>query len=301
MSLQKLSRDFLVYFFCVGHSSFDPEVSAKRSVASVLRAYFPSLCLLVLGCCCTILSFRNAYFVNVTFDSAIYCLMVASSSLTCALRLWQTPICGDRSSIIWTEFGRFELFAENALRMKFRYGDFRKSYKAKVRTVLFFFVLTMVAKFATRTTIRSLVRHVAVLTLNLSANISIVEIVFYVHLLEYMQSVVHKHIVIGLRDAFAESFSIEHTNSLATLLRSCKRVHFKLWEISDLISKRYGWLLVSLIVFNINYTVHPIYQFLVNQQENEFVFKSSSKYWLLSVFILFTYLDLFIISVRWEA
>lgn len=278
MSLQKLSHDFLVYFFRVGHSSFDPNVSARWTVVSVLRVYFPSLCVLVLACYCTIISYRNVYFETVTFDSAIYCLMVASSSLTCALRLWQTPIFGDRSSIIWAEFGHFELFAENALRMKFRYGDFRRSYKAKVRTVLFVFVLKMVAKFSTRTTIESLLRHVALLALNFSAHISIVEIVFYVHLLEYMQSAVYKHIVVGLRDAFAESFSIEHTNNLAVLLRSCKRVHYKLWEISDSISNRYGWLLVSLIVFNINYTVHPTYQFLVNHQENEFVFNSLSKY-----------------------
>lgn len=271
-SLSQLATEFLVYFFLVGHSSFDPNIEQQKKFhfCSMFRTYFPSFIFLVLVCCSTILSFRNMNFDDVTFDSAIYCLMVASSFATCAIVFAHTPIFGDRSSIMWTTFIRFEEFTKNILNMKFDFDEFRTSFISKVKTMTFLYVLMLLMKFTTRSSVDTFVRHFAMLALNLTSTAATLHILFYVDLFGYMMYFVNQNIVISYRDVLVSTMTLDQSQKLTKLLRNIKRIHYKLWGISHLISNKHGWLLVSLIVLNINYTVHPIYMFIVNLDENKF-------------------------------
>lgn len=271
-TLSQLANDLLVYFFIIGHSSFNPNINHKEkyNFIVIFRTYFPSFVFLVLVCCNTILSFRNMNFDDVTFDFAIYCLMISSSTLTCILVLAKTPIFGDCSSIVWHKFIQFEKFTEHILQIKFRYDDFHKSYISKVKIIIIFYMLMLLMKFTTRTNFDTLSRHYAMLALNFTSMVTTLNMLFFIHLFGYMTHFVNQNIINNFRNTFLCTLTIEQCQTLTTSMRNIKRIHYKLWEITHLISTNYGWILVSLIVHSINYSVHPMYMFIVNLHETKF-------------------------------
>lgn len=278
--MTQLADDFLIYFFLLGQSSYDPRVpsstiSDRNSIAANVKIYYPSLCYLCITCAASVYSFHGVSMKTVSLNNSIYSIFIGCATLTCLLVLRRTPILGDQTSTsqLWQAFVRFEIFARQRLKLKMTFDRFAASYRCKVNTSLIFFGIMVFSKITHRLFFHgndriNWIRHWASMTLIFGTILIIYQILFYVHLLADILKFLNQRLISDFH-GFTVGTTIERNQKLATALRNYKRVHFRIWQISRLISDRYGWILVSLMTENINNTVQPIYRFIVELYEKQ--------------------------------
>lgn len=262
MHLSDLGDIYLKKFFLLGQSSYDPysDDIIKSKIKTVFPAVCYSICILVLTC----FAIYGLSETVLTFKNAIYGLFILTMFMTCTLVLQKSPIFGNNSKILWMYFLNVEQLCMQKLQMTMSFTHFNQSYIRKLWKSIGMFLVVLVIKFIFRINKINKVREVATLLLVFSTYITNFHILFYVSLLAYMIKLLNRNTVQLYYD------TIRHVNNenerdkiLTVAFKNYKQIHFKLWEISQLIGDQFGLILVSLFLQNINNTVQPIYRTIV--------------------------------------
>lgn len=212
-------------------------------------------------------SFYNYTLISISFDRALYCIFISCAFASCILVLRHTPICGYHSQCLWSRFVQYERFVSHKLQIIINYDRFRHNYNRKIYVSLAGFLFVFVARIVYRLSQfdDSLggIRYAAALILIFLTVLIDFQILFYISLLGYMMKLVNRHIV----DLFCAVDCGERNRRIVQTLRDYKVVHYKLWEITQLINEHFGWVFVALIMQKVNGTVQSFYWIIVDLHE----------------------------------
>lgn len=274
LKMSQLGDKYLIRFYQLGLSSVDPGAVVTYNAAAsperlrqccrkFHRRLLPSLCFLVVMMTASVLSFYNLKFKKINFDNTIYCVFITCAFATCAMTLQRTPLFSNRSHYLWMALTNYEHFICQRLKVKIAFDAFRRKFNWCVRILVYLFLAMLLAKIVYRIDVDNYIRQIAALVLICVTMLVTFQILFYVNLFASMIELLNQHMV-DARGAIECDTSAERSRKFTATLKNYKLIHYKLYEISQLINENFGWILVSLIMQNANNTVQPLYWVIVN-------------------------------------
>lgn len=270
--LLELSRKFLFVFFIVGQSSYNPYVtdSGKQTTFYKLLQYLPSVCFGIVVYTSAFTAFYGFTLGDLSMDKAIYFIIIYTRVITCSTLIRRTPLFDDQTKLIILKFKRLEQFSFYRLRVQISFVSFARSYRRKLTICLLSFATLFFAKFTTRFNSANYIRQISALSLLFSTFLAILQILFYIHLMKYVIRQISKNFASILHGKLMVH-EIERWTNLTHVenYKNFKQIHYRLWELTQLINEQFGWVLVALVLQNLLNTIQPIYWIIVELHKDD--------------------------------
>lgn len=272
MEFSEIARKYLFVFFILGQSSYNPRAGVRSEMSTIQILYFiPSTIYLFLTLLLSFIEVHGIYNYQFTFDYVIYVYFILSKIVTCFVILTSTPFFNKyKLKKLWSKFESMEQCSTKVLQLKWSFVEFERMYKREVWITILFFFGRLLCKLMFRDDKRLIWRHIRVCVLNGFSLISILHILFYVELLSHMLKSTNASLIKTFRSNGI--FQVEQTNRNSVdhaYIEIYKRLHFSLWQITQLIKINFGWILVINILQFMSNLIHPVYWIIVNLHEDD--------------------------------
>lgn len=275
MKLKTLFDKYLHLFFLLGVSPDKPRIKSSTIEQHVIiKCYniLPSLCFIFVAWSSGYYSFDGFSKNDLTFDTCIYAISIALMVLSATIVFKHSSFLRDQESDpqqIWKSFLDLEENVEQKLHIEISFNEFNRIYVKKLSYIWLTFGSLLAIKFAHRITMENIWRQTAVLILLFLAILANIQVLFYVCLLNYIMGLINR-----------QSFKIIDDNSNVKSFVHCGRqifehfkilklLHFKLWNIMQLISGNYGGIMISLMIHNANISIQNFYWIIVELFEDD--------------------------------
>lgn len=244
---------YFYYFYLLGLGYYNPNYKTNpKSFTSVVQKSAPAFCLFIF-------SIFNTYFSFYQFNhqspltNFLYTIFVALKFL-CALMVFKRSSFLRRDTIfVWEYLLDFRVALKNHLKMDIDFRSFNEKYRKKLFCLLIFCFTWLTVKILFRINHKNSIRQIAVFNMTLVTLGIECHIIFYVDLFTFFIERVNQHsmTIIDIDRTHALYVDDNQTNISERIVhhfRMLKLVHFKLWEIIQILNDDLGSVLTVLIV-----------------------------------------------------
>lgn len=276
MELKTFGQRYLRVFFLLGQSAFNPKFKLHEIPSSMkfkqklfhLIQYIPSLMYLfyvILTCIFFLQMFSSDKF---SFSYGVYSFFTLSKLLTCITVLTCSPFFPNNLQKLWLKFEHVERYTSRILYFHWSFKQCQRNYVRKVILTAVLLLSRIISKFALRHTLPfySFFSY-SLTTTSIIANL---HILFYVDLYEFMLRTINKKLSNIHRSNDIFKIPDKSEKSLSAQIEMYKSLHFKLWEICNLINLNFGWILVSIFLQTMSNFLNPIYWIVIDFYEDDF-------------------------------
>lgn len=212
---------------------------------------------------------------DLTFDNGIYTLFLALMLLTATTVFIHSVFKSDPKNI-WKNFLDLEQTIIRRLGIEIQFDEFNRKYLHKVCCALFVFSWLCTVKFASRINANNLWQQISGLMLLVVVLLPNFHVLFYVSLFNYIVRLINQQLV-KLIDPEGQIFQKNKDKKTAANLgqqiakhfKILKLIHYKLWEIVQLISAEFGIILILLMISNANTSIQTFYWVIVELYEDD--------------------------------
>lgn len=164
-------------------------------------------------------------------------------------------------------------YLKNKLKLNVSLDAFKRQYLQKVSIIYTIYLVTVFIKISIGSTKISRGVQICTLLMQSSKILSSVHVLFYIELYNNFlglienQAYIDENIVINGFSFFNQPKSIE-------MLKHWKFIHFKLWEILQLINLRFGWILIMICLVHFidaSYAVFWVFLYLQDAFRTQFL------------------------------
>lgn len=263
-------KTYLNVFHKFGLSSYNPN---ECDTTSPVGTSIPSFCYLIIACICGIMSFDNFSHLKVNFDNCIYAIFIILMVVTAAMVFERASFSHGNARNIWKHFIELKELLSNRIEMKIDFRQFNQRYIFKLSLMLFSFGALVTIKILHRFNSENFIRQTGTLVLQFLALLAMCQILFYVSFFNYVLNSINRHImeIVDLDQCIEDVEFIDDLGpKIMFYYQILKLIHFKLWEILQLINDDFGGLLTILIIEKSNTSVQTIYWVIVELIEDDF-------------------------------
>lgn len=267
--LSVLAKSHLYIFFLLGQHSFNPYADdSKHTLFSKINHYMPSAFFTLLTYSTGVFAFYGIAISQLSFDNAIYCLFITNTVITSSAVIRHTPIFDNTMKALWMKFEAVEHIANQRLKFRMSFNEFRESYYRKIRIILIFFLSLVCIKVTIRVSRKNYIRQVSSMLLVLFTLLANFQILFYVSLLTHIIREINRNVYHLFQNKIQE-IDFWSVKIFIESFKNFKQLHYKLWEITYILNEKFGWILVSLTLQNINNIIQPVYWIIVELHEDD--------------------------------
>lgn len=177
--------------------------------------------------------------------------------------------CGNVQSI-WNHFTELEQLFSQRIPIKMNYREFNQQYALNIFLIFLCFSSLVAIKLFYRFNGDSADRQIGVLILHLFALLSIAQILFYVSFFNHVLLSINRHIIKIVENYLSNRFIEEDIGTkLMEQFQLLKIIHFKLWQIIELINSDFGAITAVLILEKSNQGIQTFYWIIIDMCEDD--------------------------------
>lgn len=267
--LASVANKHLFIFFLLGQTSFNPRATnSPRALISQLFFYLPSAMFMATTYATGIFAFYGIAISQLSFDNAIYCLFIVNTVITSTTMIRQNMFFDNTMKTIWSSFEALEQMATLRLKFQMSFNEFRVTYARKIRIIVTFFMALVTIKIFIRVSYKNYIRQMCSMLLVLLTLLSNFQILFFVSLLTHIIKQINQNVYHLFQNKIQE-IDCWNIKVFVESFKNFKQLHFKLWEITYLLNEKFGWILVSIMLQNINNVIQPVYWIIVELHEDD--------------------------------
>lgn len=267
MHLNNLANTYLRCFYYLGQGAYKPVDTEIRHGFVVAKRNLPTFAYFAIASFTISLQLISLPETDFAFNTIVYILLIICSLLLFAVVIRQTLISNNRAKCVWPRFVGFERFAAENVRMEFHFKSCTRLYNRRVCTIITLYLFVVCAKFYTNITVTAIKRKVSFLTSLLLTLIVSFHVLFYVSVLGHLMYLFNRHVI----GAYYATSKYENSNESIKIfvahLKVYRKIHYKLWDLAHSISDHFGWLLILLIVHNVNNATQTMFWITINLYE----------------------------------
>lgn len=276
MLSNSVTRVYLKFFFWFGLSSYNPNECLKSSdFGSACHKRLPSFGYMVVAAISGLMLLQDLSTRNKTaFDNCIYVIFVIFHVMTATMVFKRsTPGAPHNWKRIWESFGDLEKLISDRLHMKIVFKAFNYHYLLNLCLMVSFFCAFSISKIIHT---GSMIRVTGFIVLQTLLLLAIFQILFYVSFFNFTLFSINRFIeripiINNIPDQFNNDIQFIKNMERETLFyfETLKFVHFKLWEIIQLINDNFGGILIFLLISKSNSTTQLCYKIVVRLCEDD--------------------------------
>lgn len=279
-----VTRVHLKFFFSLGLSAYDPnECSFKTTdFGASCRKRLPPFGYLIVATISGLMSLHNLSTrttqPKTSFDNCIHVIFVILNVMTATLVFKRaSPGAQHNWKRIWKCFGELEKLISDRLQIQIDFKTFNYHYLFNICLMVLVFGALATTKLIHA---RNLMRVIGGIVLQTLALLAIFQILFYVSFFNFILFSIN-HFVERIpftnnnntSDQFNNDIKFYKNMERETLFyfERLKFVHFKLWEIIQLINDNFGGILSVLLISKSNTAIQSCYRVVKQLCEDDFL------------------------------
>lgn len=269
-------RLHLNFFFWFGLSSYDPNECLKTTdLGFSLRKRLSSFGYLIVAAISGLMSLQEVSMRHKTsFDNCIYVIFVIFNVMTATMVFkHSSPGAQQNWKRIWKSFGDLEKLNSDRLQIKIVLKTFNCHYVFNICLMIFVFGALTTSQLIHA---QNLIRVIGGIVLQTLALLAIFQILFYVSFFNFILFSINHFVE---RIPFANNINSDQFNNDIQFIKNMERetlfyfetlklIHFKLWEIIQLINDNFGGILSLLLISKSNTAIQSCYRIVVRLCED---------------------------------
>lgn len=253
MKLVKSIQNHLFVFYLLGQGTLAYRDKDMKNVRK--KCYIdciPACLFLIISVYVAAIAIAKQHAYSIYYDrtaSVVTYFIILGAILTNVSVIFQTIFYRHNLKILLQKNHMILEYLKNKIKLNISLDLFKRKYLQKACIIYIFYFLTVLIKMYVDS--RKISRSVQLCTLFMNGLkiLTSIHVLFYIELFNIFLRLMHQQIFID-DDRFTDGFSFFNERKFAESLRHCKYVHFKLWEISRLINKCFGWILIMICLVN---------------------------------------------------
>lgn len=269
MLSNSVTRVYLIFFFWLGLSAYDPNKCLKTTdFGSPCHKRLPSFGYLIVAAISGLMSLYDVSMrQNTPFDNCIYVIFVIFNVMTLTMVFKRsTPGAQHNWKRIWDCFDDLEKLISDRLLIKIVLKSFNCHYLFNICLMILVLCALATSKLIHA---ENVIRITGGIVLQTLALLAIVQILFYVSFFNFIFFSINRFIeripFTNNNTQFIKNMEQETLFYFETL----KFVHFKLWEIIQLINDNFGGILNFLLISKSNTAIQSCYRIVVRLCEDD--------------------------------
>lgn len=269
-------RVHLKLFFWFGLSSYYPNECLKiTNFEFSLRKRLPSFGYLIVAAISGLMSLQAVSTRNKTsFDNCIYVIFVIFNVMTATMVFkHSSPSAQHNWKRIWESFGDLIKFNSERFQINIVFNTFNYYYLFNICLMVFVFCPLAISKLIYG---NNLIRVTGGIVLQTLALLAIFQILFYVSFFNFILFSINRFVE---RIPFTNNSNSDQFKNIQFIknmerdtlfyFETLKLIHFKLWEIIQLINDNFGGILSFLLISKSNTAIQSCYRIVVRLCEND--------------------------------
>lgn len=286
MNLKQFGQRYITLIFLFGQSPFYPRYhrsSIRSGIGSELKKKEPNHlfqfvhlipCIIYVIYLIFIITICiNVITRKISFSYGVYSFFVLCKVVTCVMVLKCSPLCSNSLKKLWHQFEQLEQYARTVVKDEWLWRECERKYLQKSLLVMVTFMSRPIAKFFARGELFSLNKTFLTYSLVFISNITILHILFYVHLMNFILEMINwslsNSFKCGNNGVFKVNSGAHIDKKLLADIDVIKRFHYKLWQICKLINLNFGWIMVLLVLQKMSNTLNAIYWIIIDFYEDD--------------------------------
>lgn len=228
-----------------------------------------------MACVSGIMSFHKFGQRELTMHDCLYAVFISLMFLTAAMVFERSSTLHRNPESIWAHLIKMENLLIDRFQLRIDFREFNKCFVLKLWLMLFCYSALVTIKIVHRINPENIVRQVGALILQFLALLSNFQILFYVSIFNFFLLKINHHVQRIVDTDFSDE-CIEDIKIISSLgpkifsyYQKVKLIHFKLWEIIQLINDDFGAILTILIIMNTNTSIQTFYWIIVELCEDD--------------------------------
>lgn len=259
MDLVAVSRTYLFVFYLLGQSCFNPRHTTygrARKTIRKTRIHIPNCILTVIVMAITLSglifqnqSMKNFNFMGLVFSNFFLVLICVTNFVIIFQNTWHAT----NIKRVFTKFLMIEQIFLIHLHEKLSFVEFAKRFRNKICVCLSFFMLSFVVMMTIyQARQRGLFMTLHLFVVLLLALMGLLHALFYIDMEQYLIECLVRNLETAANARVTRILfgKTEHSAAIITLLGHYKHVHYKCWDISQMLGRHFAWILMLICLQN---------------------------------------------------
>lgn len=265
MSLNNLADFYLSLFYYLGQNTFHPRHNPPLIFSfAYLYRRLPIVIYFLTFSSAAWKQLSTFPLMEFKFYNIVYFVLIILSVLIYVVVIVQALFSSERCNNVWVEFNKFEVFAVNEAQMQILVKPCARDYSRQVIFQILFFLAYTVGKVICCCNVRNMTRKLSFSLIMFWVLVANFHVLFYINILSYLVYSCNRHMVTVFQNKVYNGNIDISVKSFLVNFKMFKHLHYKLWDISQIISKRFGWLLILLILHSLNNATQTFFWILTS-------------------------------------
>lgn len=256
MKLLKSLQRHLLIFYLLGQGAMVHQNHTLKPMQNCCHKsyveYIPSAVYLLITIFITIIAIFTHHSYSLYYERTAtrvtYLIILGSILINCTV-IFQVIFFRSKTVILLEKCEAIVHYFRAKQKIKVSFEAFKRTYVLKTCTIFIFYLLTVLIKVNVGS--RKISRSVQLCTLFMSffKNLTNIHVLWYIELLNTLLGIMNGQVSFADVD-LDDGYIVSNDYKFVDNLRHCKYIHFKLFEILQLMNAHFGWIMVTICLVN---------------------------------------------------